>query len=88
MKKWTDAAMDKILVIARICATRHVALHLGRHGPRHRRRRFVRARHDEWQLLTDNILKGDTTIYNKRRHPRVGKGGYLSLLLRSNRRSS
>lgn len=73
MKKWTDAALDKISAIAHIRATpAMLPSTLGRHGAR-----AIRAAVQselamkQWQLLTDNILKGDTTIYNKPEFPKA-----------------
>jgi hydrogenase large subunit len=72
MKKWTDAALDKISAIARVKAT-PAMLHstLGRHGARAIRAAVLsELAMKQWQLLTDNILKGDTTIYNKPEFPK------------------
>lgn len=72
MKKWTDAALDKISAIAGVRAT-PAMLHstLGRHGARAIRAAVLsELAMKQWQLLTDNILKGDTTIYNKPEFPK------------------
>lgn len=72
MKKWTDAALDKISAIARVKAT-PAMLHstLGRHGARAIRAAVLsELALKQWQLLTDNILKGDTAIYNKPEFPK------------------
>jgi hydrogenase large subunit len=72
MKKWTDAALDKISAIAHVKAT-PAMLHstLGRHGARAIRSAVLsELAMKQWQLLTDNILKGDTTIYNKSEFPK------------------
>jgi hydrogenase large subunit len=72
MKKWTDAALDKISAIAHVKAT-PAMLHstLGRHGARAIRAAVLsELAMKQWQLLTDNILKGDTTIYNKPEFPK------------------
>lgn len=72
MKKWTDAALEKISAIARVKAT-PAMLHstLGRHGARAIRAAVLsELAMKQWQLLTDNILKGDTTIYNKPEFPK------------------
>ena len=72
MKKWTDAALEKISAIARVKAT-PAMLHstLGRHGARAIRAAVLsELAMKQWQLLTDNILKGDTTIYNKPDFPK------------------
>ena len=72
MKKWTDAALDKISAIAHVRAT-PAMLHstLGRHGARAIRAAVLsELALKQWQLLTDNILKGDTTIYNKPEFPK------------------
>lgn len=72
MKKWTDAALGKISAIARVKAT-PAMLHstLGRHGARAIRAAVLsELALKQWQLLTDNILKGDTTIYNKPEFPK------------------
>ena len=72
MKKWTDAALEKISAIARVKAT-PAMLHstLGRHGARAIRAAVLsELAMKQWQLLTDNIVKGDTTIYNKPEFPK------------------
>ena len=72
MKKWTDAALEKISAIARVKAT-PAMLHstLGRHGARAVRAAVLsELAMRQWQLLTDNILKGDTTIHNKPDFPK------------------
>lgn len=72
MKKWTDAALEKISAIARVKAT-PAMLHstLGRHGTRAIRAAVLsELAMKQWRLLTDNILKGDTTIYNKPEFPK------------------
>src|SRR5690349_4118154 len=72
MKKWTDAALEKISAIAHVKAT-PAMLHstLGRHGARAIRAAVLSdLAIKQWQLLTDNILKGDTTIYNKPEFPK------------------
>jgi hydrogenase large subunit len=59
MKKWTDAALEKISVIAHVKAT-PAMLHstLGRHGARAIRAAVLsELAMKQWQLLTDNILK-------------------------------
>jgi hydrogenase large subunit len=66
MVKWTNAALDKISAIAHVKAT-PAMLHstLGRHGARAVRTAVLSdlaIKH--WQLLTDNIIKGDTRIFN------------------------
>jgi hydrogenase large subunit len=66
MKKWADAALAKISAIGKFNAT-PAALHstLGRHGARAIRTAVLsELAIKHWQLLTDNIIKGDTTIYN------------------------
>jgi hydrogenase large subunit len=71
-EKWTDAALEKISAIARVKAT-PAMLHstLGRHGARAIRAAVLsELAMKQWQLLTDNILKGDTTIYNKPEFPK------------------
>jgi hydrogenase large subunit len=73
MKKWTDGALEKISAIARVQAT-PAMLHstLGRHGASAVRAAVLsELAVKQWQLLTDNILKGDTAIYNK---PAFAKG--------------
>ena len=72
MVKWTDAALAKISTIANVKAT-PAMLHstLGRHGARAVRTAVLgdlAMKH--LALLTDNILKGDTTIYNKPEFPK------------------
>jgi hydrogenase large subunit len=72
MKKWTDAALEKISAIAHVKAT-PAMLHstLGRHGARAIRAAVLsELAMKQWQLLTDNILKGDTAIYNKPTFPK------------------
>ncbi len=72
MKKWTDAALSKISSIAKVTAT-PAMLHstLGRHGARAVRAAVLsELALKHLQLLTDNILRGDTTIYNKPEFPK------------------
>ena len=72
MKKWTDVALENISAIAHVRAT-PAMLHstLGRHGARAIRAAVLsELAIKQWQLLTDNILKGDTTIYNKPAFPK------------------
>lgn len=72
MKKWTDAALEKISAIAGVKATIPM-LHstLGRHGARAVRTAVLsELATKHWQLLTDNVLKGDTAIYNKPTFPK------------------
>jgi len=72
MRKWTDAALEKISAIAHVKAT-PAMLHstLGRHGARAIRAAVLsELAIKQWQLLTDNILGGDTTIYNKPEFPK------------------
>lgn len=66
MTKWTNAALDKISAIAKIKAT-PAMLHstLGRHGARAVRTAVLsELAYKHWQLLTDNVTKGDKAIYN------------------------
>ena len=66
MKKWADAALGKISAIGKFNAT-PAALHstLGRHGARAIRTAVLsELALKHWQLLTDNVIKGDTAIYN------------------------
>ena len=66
MKKWTDAALS------RLHATPDM-LHstLGRHGARAIRAAVLsELALQQWQLLTDNILKGDTKIFNPPTFPK------------------
>ena len=66
MKKWTDAALGKISAIAKVKAT-PAMLHstLGRHGARAVRAAVLsELAIQQWQLLTDNIVKGDSKIFN------------------------
>ena len=72
MKQWTDAALDKVSAIAGIRAT-PAMLHstLGRHGARAIRAAVLsELAMKQWQLLTDNILKGDTKIFNRPEFPK------------------
>lgn len=72
MKKWTDAALDKISAIAKVKAT-PAMLHstLGRHGARAVRAAVLsEIALKQWQLLTDNILKGDSKIFNPPTFPK------------------
>jgi hydrogenase large subunit len=72
MKKWTDAALGKISAIAKVQAT-PAMLHstLGRHGARAVRTAVLsELALQQWQLLTDNILKGDTKIFNPPTFPK------------------
>ena len=72
MVKWTDAALSKISAIAKVKAT-PAMLHstLGRHGARAVRTAVLSelaVKH--WQLLTDNIVKGDSAIFNQPEFPK------------------
>ena len=72
MKKWTDAALGKISAIAKVQAT-PAMLHstLGRHGARAVRTAVLsELALKQWQLLTDNVLKGDTKIFNQPTFPK------------------
>ncbi|HKB78784.1 MAG TPA: nickel-dependent hydrogenase large subunit, partial [Thermoanaerobaculia bacterium] len=72
MTKWTTAALDKISGIAKIKAT-PAMLHstLGRHGARAVRTAVLsELAYKHWQLLFDNVTKGDTTIYNPPTFPK------------------
>ena len=72
MKKWTDAALEKISAIAKVKATPSM-LHstLGRHGARAVRTAVLsELALQQWQLLTDNIVKGDAKIYNRPEFPK------------------
>jgi hydrogenase large subunit len=72
MKKWTDAALGKISAIAKVQAT-PAMLHstLGRHGARAVRTAVLsELALQQWQLLTDNILEGDTKIFNPPTFPK------------------
>ncbi|MDP9191494.1 MAG: nickel-dependent hydrogenase large subunit [Acidobacteriota bacterium] len=72
MKKWTDAALDKVSAMAGIRAT-PAMLHstLGRHGARAIRAAVLSdLAIKQWQMLTDNIVKGDTTIFNRPEFPK------------------
>lgn len=72
MTKWTDAALGKISSIAGVKAT-PAMLHstLGRHGARAVRTAVLsELAIKHWQLLTDNVLKGDTTIFNQPEFPK------------------
>jgi hydrogenase large subunit len=72
MKKWTDAALDKISAIAGVRAT-PAMLHstLGRHGARAIRAAVLsELALKQWQLLTDNIVRGDTKIFNRPEFPK------------------
>ena len=72
MVKWTDAALGKISSIAKINAT-PAMLHstLGRHGARAVRTAVLsELAMKQWQLLTDNITKGDAKIFNPPTFPK------------------
>jgi len=72
MVKWTDAALAKISSIAKIHAT-PAMLHstLGRHGARAVRTAVLsELALKQWQLLTDNITKGDSKIFNPPTFPK------------------
>ena len=72
MTKWATAALDKISAVAKVKAT-PAMLHstLGRHGARAIRTAVLsELALKHWQLLTDNIIKGDTTIFNKPEFPK------------------
>lgn len=67
MKKYTDLALDKISAIAKVKAT-PAMLHstLGRHGARAVRCAVLsELALKHWQLLVDNVLKGDTKVFNQ-----------------------
>jgi hydrogenase large subunit len=66
MTKWTHAALDKISAFAHVNAT-PAMLHstLGRHGARAVRAAVLsELAYKHWQLLTDNVTKGDKAIFN------------------------
>ena len=72
MVKWTNAALDKISGIAKIKAT-PAMLHstLGRHGARAVRTGVLsELAYKHWQLLTDNVAKGDKAIFNPPKFPK------------------
>ena len=72
MKKWTDAALDKVSAIAKVKAT-PAMLHstLGRHGARAVRAAVLsEIALKQWQLLTDNVLKGDAKVFNPPTFPK------------------
>jgi hydrogenase large subunit len=72
MKKWTDAALGKISAIAKVKAT-PAMLHstLGRHGARAVRTAVLsELATKHWQLLVDNITKGDTDVFNAPKFPK------------------
>ena len=72
MKKWTDAALAKISAIAKVNAT-PAMLHstLGRHGARAVRTAVLsELALKHWQLLADNIFKGDVAIFNPPTFPK------------------
>ncbi len=72
MVKWTNAALDKISAIGKFKAT-PAALHstLGRHGARAVRTAVLsELATKHWQLLVDNITKGDTAIFNPPTFPK------------------
>jgi hydrogenase large subunit len=72
MLKWTNAALDKISSIAKIKAT-PAMLHstLGRHGARAVRTGVLsELAYKHWQLLTDNVTKGDKAIFNPPKFPK------------------
>jgi hydrogenase large subunit len=72
MVKWTTAALDKISAIAKIKATpAHLHSTLGRHGARAVRTGVLsELAYKHWQLLTDNIAKGDKAIFNPPKFPK------------------
>jgi hydrogenase large subunit len=72
MTKYAMQALDNISAIAKVKAT-PAMLHstLGRHGARAIRTAVLaELALKHWQLLVDNVLKGDTTIYNKPEFPK------------------
>jgi hydrogenase large subunit len=72
MTKWTGAALDKISAIAKVKAT-PAMLHstLGRHGARAVRTAVLsELAYKHWQLLTDNVSKGDKKIFNPPKFPK------------------
>jgi len=67
MKKYVDLALDKVSTIAKVKAT-PAMLHstLGRHAARAVRCAVLsELAIKQWQLLTDNVLKGDTKVFNQ-----------------------
>lgn len=72
MTKWATLALDKISAVAKIKATpAHLHSTLGRHGARAIRAAVLsELAIKQWQMLTDNIIKGDTTIFNKPEFPK------------------
>ncbi len=72
MIKWTDAALDKVSAIAKVKAT-PAMLHstLGRHAARAVRAAVLsELALKQWQLLTDNILRGDSKVFNQPEFPK------------------
>ncbi|HUJ15948.1 MAG TPA: nickel-dependent hydrogenase large subunit [Thermoanaerobaculia bacterium] len=71
MVKWTTAALNNISTIAKIKATpAHLHSTLGRHGARAVRAAVLsELAYKHWQLLVDNVTKGDKTIFNAPKFP-------------------
>jgi hydrogenase large subunit len=71
-QKWANAALDRVSAIAKVKATPDM-LHstLGRHGARAIRAGVLsELANKHWELLVDNILKGDTTTFNQPQFPK------------------
>ena len=72
MVKWATAALDKISTIAKIKATpAHLHSTLGRHGARAVRTGVLsELAYKHWQLLFDNVAKGDKAVFNPPNFPK------------------
>jgi len=70
-KKWTDAALEKMSATAgRRVTVADLQSSLGRHAARAVRCAMLAELADKhWQLLVDNIAKGDTAIYEPPKFP-------------------
>jgi hydrogenase large subunit len=71
-RKWAVAALDRISAIAKVKATPEM-LHstLGRHGARAIRAAVMsELANKHWELLVDNVLKGDTTTFVQPQFPK------------------
>jgi hydrogenase large subunit len=77
-KRWADAALEKVSAVAKTKVT-PAMLHstLGRHAARAVRCAVIgELAQKHWQLLVDNIKRGDVKIYNKPEFPRGEVRGF------------
>jgi hydrogenase large subunit len=77
-KRWADAALEKVSAVAKTKVTPAMLQStLGRHAARAVRCAVIgELAQKHWQLLVDNIKRGDVKIYNKPEFPRGEVRGF------------